>query len=172
MDSKQLLPRAGKPAFSQLEKLLVSRALVCCNEILRLPWRNIRIQFELAEVARPFLLRPGNEARVETAWEWRQLGSGGSLGVGTAWEWGRLGSGDSLGVGLYMSAYMLCMHRVSDIYSTIGCVRVSWVDHVTRKKFGAYRPHPVSVVKLSSCSVAMVVEKVYLGLNVKKTGPQ
>jgi len=32
------------------------------NEILQLRWRYIRIQFELAEVARPFLLRPGNEA--------------------------------------------------------------------------------------------------------------
>ena len=30
--------------------------------ILQLPWRYIHIQFGLTEVARPFLLRPGNEA--------------------------------------------------------------------------------------------------------------
>jgi len=41
---------------------IVSRALDCWNEILLLPLRYIRIQFELVEVARLFLLRPGNKA--------------------------------------------------------------------------------------------------------------
>ena len=31
---------------------------------MKLPWRNIRIQFELAEVVRLFLLQPGIEAKL------------------------------------------------------------------------------------------------------------
>ena len=56
-----------KASFSWLEKLqsiTCTRQLVC---ILQLPGCHIRIQFELAEVARPFLLRPGNEATLEHA---------------------------------------------------------------------------------------------------------
>ena len=60
----------------------------CLNEILQLLWRYICIQFELVEVARSFLLCPGNESRsisatqvqifaqaviypfVDNAWNW------------------------------------------------------------------------------------------------------
>jgi len=62
-DSKQFLPQAGKPHSHSWKNCKYHVHYSVCNEILRLPWRNMCMQFELTEVARPFLLDP-------TAWEW------------------------------------------------------------------------------------------------------
>ena len=58
---------------SQLEKMQASHAPDCWNEILQFPWCYIRIQFELVEVARLFLLWPGNKARLAYCKLWCSL---------------------------------------------------------------------------------------------------